>query len=74
MTTRWIGTVRSATSRALRPPTTCRMLDLLPEFRAMPDRADLYLRLDTHFSAYGHAVTAAAIARYLEDGGYVTKP
>ena len=50
------------------------MLDLLPAFRAMPDRAELYLRIDTHFTAYGHAVTAAAIARYLEDGGYVTKP
>lgn len=50
------------------------MLDLLPQFRAMPDRADLYLRLDTHFTAYGHDVTAAAIARYLEDGGYVTRP
>ncbi len=50
------------------------MLDLLPAFRAMPDRADLYLRIDTHFTAYGHAVTAAAIASYLEDGGYVTKP
>ncbi|MBV9324661.1 MAG: hypothetical protein JO352_12830 [Chloroflexi bacterium] len=50
------------------------MLDLLPEFRSMPDRANLYLRIDTHFTAYGHAVTAAAIARYLEDGGYVTRP
>jgi lysophospholipase L1-like esterase len=49
------------------------MLDLLPEFRAMPDRADLYLRIDTHFTAYGHTVTADAIAKYLEDGGYVTK-
>ncbi|MBV9600533.1 MAG: hypothetical protein JOZ87_27290, partial [Chloroflexi bacterium] len=49
------------------------MLDLLPEFRSMPDRANLYLRIDTHFTAYGHAVTAAAIARYLEDGGYVTR-
>jgi lysophospholipase L1-like esterase len=50
------------------------LLDLLPEFRSMPDRADLYLRLDTHFSAYGHAVTANAIASYLETGGYVTTP
>jgi lysophospholipase L1-like esterase len=50
------------------------LLDLLPEFRSMPDRANLYLRLDTHFTAYGHEVTAAAIARFLETGGYVTKP
>jgi hypothetical protein len=50
------------------------MLDLLPEFRSMPDRSDLYLRIDTHFTAYGHATTAAAIAWYLEDGGYVTRP
>jgi lysophospholipase L1-like esterase len=49
------------------------MLDLLPEFRSMPDRAELYLRLDTHFTAYGHAVTAEAIAAYLEARGYVTK-
>ncbi|MBV9578536.1 MAG: hypothetical protein JO057_08105 [Chloroflexi bacterium] len=50
------------------------MLDLLPEFRSLPDRASLYLRIDTHMSAYGHDVTAAAVAKYLEDGGYVTKP
>jgi hypothetical protein len=50
------------------------MLDLLPEFRSLADRADLYLRIDTHFTAYGHTVTAAAIARYLEAGGYVTRP
>jgi lysophospholipase L1-like esterase len=41
------------------------MLDLLPVFRARPDRADLYLRLDTHFTALGHAVTAEALADFL---------
>lgn len=50
------------------------LLDLLPEFRSMPDRANLYLRLNTHFTKYGHEVTAAAIARFLETGRYVTKP
>jgi lysophospholipase L1-like esterase len=41
------------------------MLDLLPVFRSRPDRADLYLRLDTHFTALGHAVTAEALASFL---------
>jgi hypothetical protein len=50
------------------------LLDLLPEFRSMTDRADLYLRIDTHFTAYGHSVTAAAIADFLESRGYVAKP
>jgi lysophospholipase L1-like esterase len=40
-------------------------LDLLPVFRARADRADLYLRLDTHFTALGHAVTAEALAQFL---------
>lgn len=47
-------------------------LDLLSQFQSMPNRADLFLRIDTHFTAYGHAVTADAIARYLKDGGYLT--
>ena len=41
------------------------MLDLLPLFRARQDRADLYLRLDTHFTALGHRVTADALADFL---------
>jgi hypothetical protein len=31
---------------------------LLSQFQSMPNRADLYLPIDTHFTAYGHAVTA----------------
>jgi lysophospholipase L1-like esterase len=47
-------------------------LDLLSQFQSMPNRADLYLPIDTHFTAYGHAVTAEAIAHYLQQGGYLT--
>ena len=47
------------------------VLDLLPLFRSMSDRASLYLRIDTHFTAYGHDVTAAALATFLEQGSYV---
>jgi hypothetical protein len=47
------------------------VLDLLPLFRSMSDRASLYLRIDTHFTAYGHEVTAAALATFLEQGSYV---
>jgi lysophospholipase L1-like esterase len=50
------------------------MLDLLPVFSADPNRADLYLRIDTHFTAYGHGVTANALAQYLQAGGYLTSP
>jgi lysophospholipase L1-like esterase len=50
------------------------MLDLLPRFQADPNRADLYLRLDTHFTAYGHAFTANALAEYLSGGGYIPRP
>ena len=49
------------------------MLDLLPQFQADPDRANLYLRIDTHFTAYGHAVAAAAIERYLGEAGYLPR-
>ena len=41
------------------------MLDLLPTFRARADRAELYLRVDTHFTAQGHAATAEALAEFL---------
>src|SRR5579859_5303097 len=46
-------------------------LDLLPLFRARPDRAQLYLRLDTHFTKLGHEVTADALATFLEEHGFV---
>ena len=48
------------------------LLDLLPLFRAIPDHADLYLRIDTHFTAFGHQLTAQALATFLEKGGYLS--
>jgi lysophospholipase L1-like esterase len=45
------------------------LLDLLPQFQSMPDRSDLFLPIDTHFTAYGHAVTAQALAHYIESSG-----
>jgi lysophospholipase L1-like esterase len=47
------------------------VLDLLPLFRTMPDRASVYLRIDTHFTAYGHQVTADALATFLQQGSYL---
>jgi lysophospholipase L1-like esterase len=47
------------------------VLDLLPVFRQRPDRAELYLRLDTHFSALGHAVVAHELATYLQQSGWL---
>jgi len=47
------------------------MLDLLPQFQSMPDRSELFLPIDTHFTAYGHAVTAQALAQYIESSGYL---
>jgi len=47
------------------------LLDLLPLFRSMSDRASLYLRIDTHFTALGHEVTAQALATFLEHGSYL---
>jgi hypothetical protein len=47
------------------------LLDLLPEFQAMPNRADLFLPIDTHFTAYGHEVTAQALAQFIESSGYL---
>jgi lysophospholipase L1-like esterase len=47
------------------------LLDLLPLFQSLPDRSTLYLRIDTHFTAYGHQVTAQALARFLESAGYL---
>jgi lysophospholipase L1-like esterase len=47
------------------------MLDLLPVFRARPDRSNLYLRLDTHFSALGHEAAAEQLAAFLSSGGWL---
>jgi hypothetical protein len=47
------------------------MLDLLPLFRAMPDRATLFLRADTHFTAHGHEATARALADFLKNKSYL---
>ena len=40
-------------------------------FAGMPTA--LYLPIDTHYTAYGHQVTAQALERFLLDGGYVRK-
>ncbi|MBV9359436.1 MAG: hypothetical protein JO023_28320 [Chloroflexi bacterium] len=45
------------------------VLDLLPLFRERADRADLYLPLDTHFTALGHRVVASALAQFLQTSG-----
>jgi lysophospholipase L1-like esterase len=50
------------------------VLDLLPVFEARPDRDGLYLRLDTHFSALGHAVVAEQLADYLQQRGLLPRP
>ena len=47
------------------------VLDLLPTFQSMPDRANLYLRIDTHFTAYGHQITAQALAQFLQAQSYL---
>jgi hypothetical protein len=46
-------------------------LDLLPLFRSRADRAQLYLRLDTHFTASGHQTTADALASFIADRGLI---
>jgi hypothetical protein len=46
-------------------------LDLLPLLRARADRAQLYLRLDTHFTALGHQATADALASFIEERGLI---
>ena len=43
-----------------------------PFSRSMPDRANLYLRIDPHFTAYGHQVAAQSLATFLEQAGYIT--
>jgi hypothetical protein len=47
------------------------MLDLLPVFRARTDRTDLYMPLDTHFTALGHQVVASVLARFLEGSSLI---
>ena len=49
-------------------------LDLLPLFRARPDKDQLYLRADTHFATLGHRVVAEALAHYLQQGGWLPTP
>ncbi|MBV9897481.1 MAG: hypothetical protein JO020_25260 [Chloroflexi bacterium] len=50
------------------------VLDLLPVFRLRSDRAELYLRQDTHFSALGHQVAAQELAQFLRQGGWLQAP
>ena len=59
----WDQPQRLLRAQAVR--ATVPTLDLLPVFRARPDRADLYLRLDTHFTALGHVATAEALLEFL---------
>jgi hypothetical protein len=47
------------------------VLDLLAQFRSLPNRGDLYFRVDTHFTAYGHDVTAHALSSFLQEAGYL---
>lgn len=47
------------------------LVDLLPLFRERADRAELYLPLDTHFTALGHRATADALTTFLEAGSYL---
>jgi hypothetical protein len=49
------------------------VLDLLPVFQSREDRAQLYLRLDTHFAGLGHQVVAEALAGFLDRGGWLKK-
>jgi lysophospholipase L1-like esterase len=49
------------------------VLDLLPTFQARADRAQLYLRQDTHFSALGHQAVAEQLADTLAQGGWLPR-
>jgi lysophospholipase L1-like esterase len=49
------------------------VLDLLPAFRARADRAQLYLREDTHFAALGHQAAADQLAQFLQSGGWLPR-
>ena len=65
----WSRPQRELADQALRDRVP--LLDLLPQLQALPDRKELFLPIDTHFTAYGHAITAQIIAQYVESGGYV---
>ena len=47
------------------------VLDLLPVFQSRSDRGQLYLRIDTHFSALGHQVVAQELAAFLDRGAWL---
>jgi lysophospholipase L1-like esterase len=64
----WSRPQRNLADQALRDRVP--LLDLLPQFQDLPDRNELFLPIDTHFTAYGHAVTAQIIAQYIESSGY----
>jgi lysophospholipase L1-like esterase len=49
------------------------VLDLLPPFRARADRAQLYLREDTHFAALGHRAAADQLAAFLQSGDWLPR-
>lgn len=55
-------------------PAGIPILDLLPAFQARDDRAQLYLRQDTHFSTLGHQVAADQLAEFLQTGGWLPPP
>jgi hypothetical protein len=47
------------------------MVDLLPTFRASPERDALYLPNDQHFTALGHRAAAVELARAIVAGGWL---
>jgi lysophospholipase L1-like esterase len=47
------------------------LLDLLPLFQSRADHSQLYLRIDTHFTALGHAATAEALEGFIRQGAYL---
>jgi lysophospholipase L1-like esterase len=49
------------------------VLDLLDSFQSRADRAQLYLRQDTHFATPGHQVVAQELSSYLDRGGWIKK-
>jgi hypothetical protein len=58
-----------AQADALRLP----VLDLLDPFQSRADRAQLYLRQDTHFATPGHQFVAQELSSYLDRGGWIKK-
>jgi hypothetical protein len=49
------------------------VLDLLPEFRAMSQTDQLYLRLDEHFTLSGHRLTAQRLADQVVSAGWLRR-